>query len=68
MGRYQEAVRGQFQNNFQEITGIQPQDGPPVRLYIPYPGQTAVYPGSRLKVGNIDDIMYFSDLAVPFID
>ncbi len=39
MGRDEKSFRRLFQDDFQEISRVQPEDGPAVRLQVAYPAQ-----------------------------
>lgn len=68
MGGNEKALRDLFQENFKKIAGIEPKNGTPVRANVADGGQGGIEALHGFKIRGIEEIMYLSNLAAPFID
>ena len=68
MSRHQEPFRCLFQQDFQQIPGIEPEDGTAVGGNVADGGQGRIHLLSRSKIRDIQQIMHLADLAAALID
>src|SRR3989339_904908 len=68
MGRHQKTVSCLFEEDLQQVAGIQTQDGPAVRFDVADRGQFGVETFNRLKIRGKEQIVDLADLAVALVD
>ena len=68
MSRYEHCVFAGLQRDFQEVMGIQSQDGPPVRGDVPYPAKPFLKTLHRRHVGHEDEVMHLPGFSILLVD
>ncbi|MCW9708789.1 hypothetical protein [Fodinibius salsisoli] len=68
VGGHQVGAVGGLQYNLQQVTRGQSQDGPTVRLQVPYGRKFMVDMRYGIQVGGIHQVMVLADAVAMFID
>ena len=68
VGRNQESFRRFFQQDFEQVTGVETQDGAAVGLDVADPGQDAVDPFRRGEIRHIEQVVNLAHRAVSFVN
>ena len=67
MSRDKHRLRAALQRDFQQVTGVQPQDGPAVGMQVADPLQRGSQPVGSIDRGQQDHVMHFAYAAVLFV-
>ena len=68
VGRNEEPLRRLVEQNFEQVAGIQPEDGPAVRGDVAERGELGVDPARTVEVGQVEQVVDLAHPAAALVD